>query len=273
MARLLTQVRFKTFLTKGSRNKNNLFQLLAGLISMYKFSHTLLAVSALAALSGQAQAASFVSGTGSAKTVSLDATDPFSWTNDYNGFVGNGGPTIPGLTSTIAFSFLGTAGSTFKFSYSMENTSSAPIDAARLTIFGFNTDPNVTGVSTGAGDLFNVIASGNQPNGLANIDVCFKDRGATNNCTGANNGLAIGALSSGTFNLSFANLPAKLILSDFSVRYQGIDSRALQINGGFASGVPTGVPEPAAWAMMLAGFGLVGSAIRRRGANMVRVTT
>jgi hypothetical protein len=32
------------------------------------------------------------------------------------------------------------------------------------------------------------------------------------------------------------------------------------------------VPEPAAWAMMLAGFGLVGSAMRRRAANMVRVT-
>ena len=33
---------------------------------------------------------------------------------------------------------------------------------------------------------------------------------------------------------------------------------------GTANGVPNGVPEPAAWAMMLAGFGLVGSAMRRR---------
>ena len=33
---------------------------------------------------------------------------------------------------------------------------------------------------------------------------------------------------------------------------------------GTANGVPIGVPEPAAWAMMLAGFGLVGSALRRR---------
>lgn len=32
---------------------------------------------------------------------------------------------------------------------------------------------------------------------------------------------------------------------------------------------PGGVPEPAAWAMMLAGFGLVGSAMRRRGAMPV----
>ncbi len=239
---------------------------------MYKFSHTLLAGVALVAFSGQAQAASFVSGTGAAKIVSLDATDPFSWTNNYNGFSGNNAPAIPGLTSSITFNFLGTVGTTYQFSYTMANTSGAPIDAARLTIFGFNTDPNVTGVSTGAGDLFNVIASGNQPNGLANIDVCFKDTGPANNCTGASNGLAIGASSSGTFNLNFANLPANLILSDFSVRYQGIDSRALQITGGSASGVPTGVPEPAAWAMMLAGFGMVGSAMRRRGSAMATVT-
>lgn len=239
---------------------------------MSKYSHIFLAGAALVAFAGQAQAASFVSGAGAAKTVSLDATDSFSWTNDYNGFSGNGGPSIPGLTSSITFNFLGTVGTTYQFSYSMANTSGAPIDASRLTIFGFNTDPNVTGVSTGVGDLFNVIASGNQPNGLANIDVCFKDSGPTNNCTGANSGLSIGAAASGTFNLNFANLPAKLVLSDFSVRYQGIDSRALQISDGSASGVPTGVPEPAAWAMMLAGFGLVGSSMRRRGTRMATVT-
>ncbi len=32
----------------------------------------------------------------------------------------------------------------------------------------------------------------------------------------------------------------------------------------FGSATPGGVPEPAAWAMMLAGFGLVGGAMRRR---------
>ena len=232
---------------------------------MPKLTQYILTAAAIGVFAGPAQAASFVSGSGAAKTVSLDAADPFSWTNNYNGFSGNGGASIPGLTSSITFNFLGVSGSTYNFSYTMTNTSGAPIDAARLTIFGFNTDPNVSGVSTGAGDLFNVIASGNQPNGLANIDVCFKDTGPSNNCTGASNGLAIGASASGTFNLSFANLPATLILSDFSVRYQGIDSKTLSIVGGSASGTPvTAVPEPAAWAMMLAGFGLIGTALRRR---------
>lgn len=41
-----------------------------------------------------------------------------------------------------------------------------------------------------------------------------------------------------------------------------IYSLAFEVNGNTAGG---GVPEPAAWAMMLAGFGLVGGAMRRRG--------
>jgi hypothetical protein len=35
-------------------------------------------------------------------------------------------------------------------------------------------------------------------------------------------------------------------------------------------GVPTGVPEPAAWALMLGGFGLAGAALRRRRASAPR---
>lgn len=229
-----------------------------------KQSYIYLAGAALIALTGQAHAASFVSGTGASKTVTLDALDPFSWTNTYNGFTGNNAPATPGLSAEIIFTFLGTTGTTYNFSYTMTNTSGAPIDAARLTIFGFSTDPNVTGVSTGVGDMFNVIASGNQPNGLADIDICFKDSGPTNNCSGASNGLNISAAASGTFGLDFSSLPVELVLSDFSVRYQGIESRQLGISDGSASGVPTGVPEPAAWAMMLGGFGLIGSALRRR---------
>ncbi len=35
--------------------------------------------------------------------------------------------------------------------------------------------------------------------------------------------------------------------------------------------IPNGVPEPAAWAMLIAGFGMIGSAMRRRKATEVRV--
>ena len=41
---------------------------------------------------------------------------------------------------------------------------------------------------------------------------------------------------------------------------------AFNVNGGPAGG---GVPEPATWGMMLAGFGLVGAGMRRRARNVV----
>jgi hypothetical protein len=200
-------------------------------------------------------------------SVLVDATTgPGSFTLNYNGYSGNNAPAIPGLTSSIQFNFLNRTGNTFNFSYTLMNTSGAPIDASRVTIFGFNTDPNITGATTGAGDDFNVISSGNQPNGLAALEICFKDAGPTNNCTGASGGVAIGGSTSGTFGLTFASQLNQITMNAFSVRYQGIDSQTLGIRGGSASGVPLppAVPEPATWAMMLAGFGLVGAGLRRR---------
>lgn len=53
-----------------------------------------------------------------------------------------------------------------------------------------------------------------------------------------------------------------------SLRAAGTDdSYGIYIDDVQLSG--TGVPEPAAWAMMLAGFGLVGSAMRRKGLKVV----
>jgi PEP-CTERM motif len=221
-------------------------------------------------VSGPANAAVTVNYTPNPANTSalIDATSgPGSFTLNFNGFTGNNGPTIPGLTSSILFNFLGTTGNSYNFSYTLSNTSSAPIDASRVTIFGFNSDPNVVSASVGGGNQFNVISSGNQPNGLAALELCFKDAGPANNCTGANQGLANGGSTSGTFSLTYASALNSITLQNFSVRYQGIDSRSLQIAGGSASGLPTqlvGVPEPEVWGMMLFGMGLVGSAMRRR---------
>jgi hypothetical protein len=204
-------------------------------------------------------------------SVLVDATTGAgSFTLNYNGYSGNNAPAIAGLTSSIQFNFLNRTGNTFNFSYTLTNTSGAPIDASRVSIFGFNTDPNITGATTGVGDQFNITASGPQPNGLANLELCFKDLGPGNNCTGgASGGVTLGNSASGTFGLNFAALNNQITLSGFSVRYQSIDSRLLQIQGGSASGVPIPppppmVPEPATWAMMLAGFGFIGGALRRR---------
>jgi hypothetical protein len=220
------------------------------------------AMAAILSGSVPAMAASMVNANGS---VTLAAGSPLTWTFDFNGFSGNGAPSITGLTSQIEFNFLNRTGNTYNFSYTLRNTSTAPIDAARLTIFGFQATPNFASATTGAGNQFNVVSAGQQPNGLANINFCLKDSGNDNNCTAAQDGLNKGQSAAGSFALTFGSAISPITLSNFSVRYQGIESASLGIRDGSASGISTpAVPEPATWAMMIAGFGLVGGAMRRR---------
>ena len=224
----------------------------------------LAAVTAALSLSVPAQSASMVN---LDKSVILDANDPFTWTFDYDGFTSSAQTPVAGLTSSILFKFLNRTGNNYNFSYTLTNTSGAQFQASRVTIFGFNTNPN-SSASVGSGDMFNVISSGPQPNGQAALEICFKDSGPTNNCAGASGGVAIGASTSGTFTLKFGSVLDKIIMSNFTVRYQGINSTTYGMSGASASGVPVGVttavPEPATWAMMIGGFGLLGAVVRRR---------
>lgn len=56
-----------------------------------------------------------------------------------------------------------------------------------------------------------------------------------------------------------------------------IVGRGFDVYNGFdnfttAAGLAGGVPEPATWAMMIVGFGLVGGAVRRRNRVVTRVS-
>ncbi len=178
-------------------------------------------------------------------------------------FNGRDPSVIAGLTSNVTYtlSSIGNAGKTWTFSYSVKNNSSSPVTASRVSGFGFNTNPDVVSASA-TGVYTHTARNGNVPI-LGTKEVCITG----NNCAGgASAGVTKGNTGVGTFSLTFATAPTLLKLSDLYVRYQSINTNRIQ--GGSAVGeaqTPTaGVPEPATWAMMIAGFGLVGASLRRR---------
>jgi len=177
---------------------------------------------------------------------------------DFNGFVN--GVVTPGLTAHVDYTLQSISGNDWTFGYSVHNTSSAPITASRVSIFGFDITPDIVGsTSTGVYDTFT--ANGNVPQ-IGFRDACYSQ---VNCAGGAGAGALIGQTLGGTFKLTFAVPETSLSLENLFVRYQSIDAPSLGLQGASATGVPIGggVPEPATWAMMIIGFGAVGSLARR----------
>jgi hypothetical protein len=199
----------------------------------------------------------------SSGAVSLDRTDDFSWTVNYTATRGDD---LAGTAAKITFNFLSAnvAGTAWNFSYLADNTSTAPSLSSRLGAFGFNTTPNTTSVTFPAANRFDAVLNGNGNfNGLGNREICFF---SGNNCNGAGNtGVTVGeAPVSGTFTLNTLSSNT-LALNDFAARWQATGPRANGSNSG--AGVIAAVPEPATWAMMFVGFGLMGATMRYRRKN------
>ncbi len=191
-----------------------------------------------------------------------------SFVMGYTGLVG--GITTSNVTAQATFGFTGlsNAGKTYNFTYNLLNNSNYD---SRLSSFGFNAAPNISGVSsTGYFGFANQNA--NYPEGIGNVEICFT---ATSNgtCTGNGSGLTSNPdqSGSGTFALTFAQIMSSIELSDFAVRFQAINPT---INGS-SSGVGTGsligmegpvsaAPDPVTWVLMLTGFGLIGYMLRTR---------
>ncbi len=212
----------------------------------------------------------------SANIIQVDAGDiGQSYTINYDGF--SDGNVINGLTGQTTFTLTGVTANRFDFNYDVRNTSTDPIDTSRISIFGFNTDPNINGAT--ATGLFNQISTGNAPSGLGAIDVCFKGQQGGACAGGGGVGVQAGASTSGTFSLSFVDALDSLTLSNFFVRYQSITGAGNvtsavgrgtvggSTGGGSTGGGSTGgtpVPAPAAFALFgLAAAGLVGRRTRR----------
>jgi hypothetical protein len=121
--------------------------------------------------------------------------------------------------------------------------------------------------STALSDLFNISGSASL-NGTLALSCIF-------GCA-LNDGDSFVLLDSiGALSGTFANITTSGFLNGFSynVIYDyGNDLVRLDvIDAGMAP--PAGVPEPASWALMIAGFGLVGSAMRRRTTTRASVMT
>ena len=188
-----------------------------------------------------------------------------TFTFDFDGYT-NGDETIEGLTSRITFTLLGISsdGKTYNFGYDAGNTSTT--STGTLTGFAFNVDPDITGVdATGTFDFAQL--DGRYPNQIGKIDVCFKAKDG-GSCAGAGSGqdgLQNGQSGSGTFALYFADPNASITLSDFFVRYQGVNgdgSASGKVTSSSSSTGGTPVPEPGM--LGLFGFALCGVGLMRR---------
>ena len=213
-----------------------------------------LASAALGFSATPALAAITVSGTGSGTTATITngTTVGDSFTINLDGEAN--GVVIPGLSSSVTLTYEGTSGNSYLFNYLVNNSSST---ASRVTVFGFDANPNITGAtSTG---VFPTVSSGSMAS--FNLEVCF-DSGNTQNCNSSTGGAGVvnGTTGSGRLTLNFASPQNSIQLSNFLDRYQGVGTSGIS-----AEGHPVGgVPEPATWAMMLLGFGGIGAAMRRR---------
>jgi hypothetical protein len=182
-----------------------------------------------------------------AATVTITGGTPSSFTVDYNGNVAL--TPIAGLTASILFNFLNTSGSTYNFSYTLTNTSSAPVAGSRVSGFAIDTTPNIQ-TATASGLFTNAVA-GSYPNGVGNVELCL----TANTCQGGGNGgVTMGNSGMGTFSLTFAAPQSSITIDRFLVRYQSIAGVNAGESGTGEGMVRSPVPEPATWAMLIVGF-------------------
>jgi hypothetical protein len=205
-----------------------------------------------------------------ADAITFDSSDVgTTYTLNYDGF--SDGVTVDGLTSQTSFTLTGISGNTYTFDYAVTNTSGSPITDSRVSGFAFDTNPDITSAaSTGAFGYTTV--SGSYPNGIGEVDVCFKDA-ATGSCAGGGSGgLTQGDSGTGSFTLTFAQPVSEVTLSDFYVRYQAI-AGAGAVTSATGSGTQssstttttsggTQVPEPGMLGLL--GGALIATALLRR---------
>jgi hypothetical protein len=200
-----------------------------------------------------------------ADPITLDAGDVgTSFTLNYNGFAD--GSVVNGLGASTTFTLTGVTGTAYNFDYAVANTTGGGV-GSRVSSFAFDTNPDISSASSTGTYNYTVLDS-NYPNGIGNVDVCFKG-GSSNSCAGNSGGVTTGGTGTGSLTLNFSDPISALMLDNFFVRYQSITGAG---NVTSASGAVTssststsgGTPVPEPGMIVLFGMGAAAVAFSRR---------
>jgi hypothetical protein len=176
-----------------------------------------------------------------------------------------GGNVINGLTASAVMSIVSVSSTSITLSVAITNTSSSPISGSRVSVFGFDTNPNVVS-AVASGAFGGTVMGGQLPSGFGSIELCVKN-GQTNNCSGGGGtGITLGQSGTTNLTLNFASIGASgVTFSNFGVRYQSITG-AGNVTSAVGRGTPQSppIPEPASIAVFGLGALIVGTALRKR---------
>jgi hypothetical protein len=194
---------------------------------------------------------------------------------DYNGIVDVGGvPTVmPGLSAQVGFTITdmyydsSINRTIVEMSLVVNNTTDPSVwQNATVTGIGFNTDPSVRKLGSGASGAYNYVAYNTAlPTGSGFVvEVCVSGR--ANLCSGPASGATqIGQTSTTSVQLAFyGNVTSPITLDNFGIRYSGLISRqyGIWLAPGMGIGVTPPIPEPMAAAVF--GIGALAVAAARR---------
>jgi hypothetical protein len=152
----------------------------------------------------------------------------------------------------------GASGPNLGVSFSAVRAKPAP-GAASPPNVGFTTTPNAV-INTSFGFTSFSFASSFQQPGSVRV---YSGTNGTGSLLGLLNGVLGGPVSFSTFDVPFAGTAhsVQLVTTPLAANFDDFRFGAVD--------VVAGVPEPATWAMMLGGFGLVGSAMRRKQSHRI----